>query len=384
MPAPGPAPRTGLAGPPAGAVAPTRTEHGAPRVPRPVRRLARGTDGGRAPGARRPPGPGWGTARHGGPAADARHSAGPPGGPVVPPGSARAEGRPAPVAPGGRAATGAANSTDPWGSWGHRWHAANGRAPSPGASRSLAWAPRHPGPVRGGRKRFLRPGARAGARPGTATGPRYPRGHRPGRRVAGRARPALAPGGVRGRRYERGAAREAGGRRAVSGPEGSPTAPPPNRRPAPAWTAPSPQRDRSRSSLSHRCGNDLETRTKITVPRTRPPGSEFPGSARTPPHRVRTRLRGRTVRGPRTRSSETVPETVGDRSRDRRRPRTGSSGLRARGPRWRPPGPRADGRPGLRAPGPPRSDVPTALPAPGRRPRRPRTPHSPCGINHKS
>ncbi|SDB88902.1 hypothetical protein F558DRAFT_00226 [Streptomyces sp. AmelKG-A3] len=195
---------------------------------------------------------------------------------------ARAEGRPAPVAPGGRAATGAANSTDPRGSRGHRWHTANGRAPPPGASRYLAWAPRHPGPVRGGRKRFRRPGARAGARPGTATGPRYPRGHRPGRRVAGRARPALAPGGVRGRRYERGAAREAGGRRAVSGPEGSPTAPPPNRRPAPAWTAPSPQRDRSRSSLSHRCGNDLETRTKITVPRTRPPGSEFPGSARTP------------------------------------------------------------------------------------------------------
>lgn len=262
--------------------------------------------------------------------------------------------------------------------YGGRPGAASGRVPVPGVTPALAT---ESGSGSVGR------GARTGARPGTATGPR---GRRPGRRVAGRARPALAPGGVRGRRYERGAAREAGGRGAVSGPEGSPTAPPPDRRPAPAWTAPSPQRDRSRSSLSHRCGNDLETRTKITVPRTRPPGSEFRGSARTPSCRVRTRLRGRTVRGPRTdrpRPCANRPRPCARPSAAARRTSAASHGI-VRSSRARPPVAatwsvrgRAPRNP---RPGAPRTDAPNASPAPGRRPRRPRTPHGPCGINHKS
>lgn len=350
-------------GPPVVPVAPTRTARGTPRVPPAgLGRVERGADAPRAAvlpyraggrrrvtAVRRPARAPFGgtTGRPGGPAGE-RACRGPPR-------TGRA----------GRAGDGRSGElvgpeglVGPPTAYGGRPRAASGRVPVPGAARSD-----EAGSGSVGR------GAPAGARPGTATGPRYPRGHRPGRRVAGRARPALAPGGVRGRRYERGAAREAAGRRAVSGPEGSPTAPPPNRRPAPAWTAPSPQRDRSRSSLSHRCGNDLETRTKITVPRTRPPGSEFPGSARTPPRRVRTHLRGRTVRGPRTGSTATAHGIVRDYARDR----PGSART--------PPG---GGHLARRRTGGPRTDAPNASPAPGRRPRRPRTPHGPCGINHKS
>ncbi|SCE12535.1 hypothetical protein GA0115247_12409, partial [Streptomyces sp. PalvLS-984] len=63
-----------------------------------------------------------------------------------------------------------------------------------------------------------------------------------------------------------------------------------------------------------------------------------------PPHRVRTRLRGRTVRGPRTRSSETVHGIVGDRARGPSVAATWSvRGRAARTPR--PPDPRDPTRP---------------------------------------
>lgn len=176
MPAPGPVPRTGLAGPPAGAVAPTRTEHGAPRVPRPVRRLARGADEDRVPGARRPPGPGRGTARHGGPAADARHSAGPPGGPVVPSGSARRG--PPRAGRAGRASGYRSGELDgpegfagPPVAYGERPRAASGRVPVPGVGpASPRPGPRRPEAVPSARSACRCP-AGDGYRPAVPEGP---------------------------------------------------------------------------------------------------------------------------------------------------------------------------------------------------------------------
>lgn len=139
MPVPGPAPRTGLAGPAGRRGGPDAD--GARRTARPPAGPPPRAGRGRGPCAGCPP-PSRTGAGHGGPAADARHSAGPPGGPVVPPGSARRG--PPRAGRAGRASGDRSGELD--GPEGLVGHTACGRAPPPGAFRSLAWAPASPRP----------------------------------------------------------------------------------------------------------------------------------------------------------------------------------------------------------------------------------------------